>query len=273
MDAFYRLATLDYKLLAEQLDWPKLFRTVASRFGLPIRLLDVACGSGKFPQSLLQNTDIATDDQIQVEYSLLDPSPFSVSEAKSNLRPPFFPGTEYTCKVQDLDCRTGEKAVVWATHALYCVPLEELSAAITRMIEVLDTDGIGFIAHASGAAHYIRFHDIYLRAIRNGIGTPFTRSEHIKDIFLNDFPDVYFASWPIYYEGVVNDHDWTTVERYLQRCLFDNNISLDEMLSHSELGTYLRTCHDGQRGVWRFPQTVELIFFGGLTGQLDNLKK
>lgn len=273
MDAFYRLATLDYQLLAEQLDWTQLFRMASTRLGSPAHLLDVACGSGKFPRALLQHTDVTSWEDIRVHYSLLDPSEFSLSEAKSHLRPPFYPAKEHACTIQALECPAGENAIVWATHALYCVPPNELHSAIKQMVRVLNPEGLGFIAHAGREAHYVRFHDIYLRSIRDGVGDPYSSGEDILTTFREDFPEVPLVTWTIRYEGTIPDQDQTTVEGYLQRCLFDNDIGLEEMLHHPELGEYLRGCHDEQQGSWKFPQMVHLIFFGELARRVEDWKR
>ena len=48
------------------------------------------------------------------------------------------------------------------------------------------------------------------------------------------------------------------IEGYLQRCIFDDTISLDAMRNNPLTGPYLDTClQDGQ---WRFEQQVMLIF-------------
>ena len=49
------------------------------------------------------------------------------------------------------------------------------------------------------------------------------------------------------------------VEGYLQRCLFDDGLSLAQMLADQEIGSYLETCRDG--GGWGVEQDVRLIFF------------
>ena len=48
------------------------------------------------------------------------------------------------------------------------------------------------------------------------------------------------------------------VESYLQRCLFDDAISLREMLANRATGPYLEECL--KNGIWRFKQKVSLIF-------------
>ncbi len=78
MEAFYVLATEDYRQLALAADWPALLAGRAT-------LLDVACGSGKFPTALRTYADLPPEPAIA--YDLLDPSAFSIAEARAALRP------------------------------------------------------------------------------------------------------------------------------------------------------------------------------------------
>lgn len=260
MEAFYRLATYDYRLLAEACDWPARFAGVAARTGSPVKLLDVACGSGKFPRALLDHGGMA-DAATPVEYDLLDPAAFSVREAKSRLAGPFRPAGEHVCMIQDLRCGDGAYGVVWATHALYCVPAAELPAAAGRMARALHPEGVGFIAHAAAEAHYVKFHDLFLRSAGAGKGAPYSTGEQVIEAFggvLGRPP----ASRLVEYEGTIPLDDTAVVEGYLQRCLFDDSLALGGMMADEVLGPYLSACRDEEAGLWRFPQKVWLIEFG-----------
>ena len=82
MEAFYALATEDYHQLVLAADWPQLLGRVAQPGW---RVLDVACGSGKFPTALDSYVDLT--GLPDVAYDLLDPSTFfSIAEARSHLR-------------------------------------------------------------------------------------------------------------------------------------------------------------------------------------------
>ena len=54
MEDFYSLASVDYKYLAEAIDWKHWLEARQKKVGgRCLRLLDIACGSGKFPQALI----------------------------------------------------------------------------------------------------------------------------------------------------------------------------------------------------------------------------
>jgi SAM-dependent methyltransferase len=264
MDAFYRLAAVDYQLLAKQLQWAQVFTQIQNRFGDTVRLLDVACGSGQFPTALLENGGLEACPTLKVQYSLLDPSQFSIDVAGQKLRAPFEPAEQWLCTAQELPTPNVPYPVVWATHALYCVPPDELELALDRMLAAMDPQGLGFIAHASHAAHYLQFHDLYLQTAWAGESLPYCKGEQVIELLSAKLDASQLQYWAIDYEGTLGLDERETVELYLQRCLFDDSISLEQMLDTEPLDSYLHSCMDESSGMWRFNQKTWLIFYGEL---------
>ena len=60
-----------------------------------------------------------------------------------------------------------------------------------------------------------------------------------------------------YTNGVPEDME-IEVEQYLQRCVFDDTVSLRQMLMNPITGPYLELCQ--KDGMWQFSQNVDLIF-------------
>lgn len=256
MDAFYRLATKDYRHLAEARDWASWLQQRAEAAGrAPLRLLDVACGSGKFPNALIDHAGLDRAQLGEIAYDLLDPSAFSVAEAKAALRAPFSPAGEHVCTLQDFDPPAGGYDVVWATHALYALPRAELKAGLSRFSQALAPNGEGFIAHASEASHYLTFYRAYLQGFDHASGDPYTSSTDLTDTLTE--LGVAFTTEEITYENGAPDTERDAVEGYLQRCVFDDAVSLEQLLDNPVTGAYLADkLQDGQ---WRFPQSVTLI--------------
>ncbi len=273
MEAFYRLATIDYQLLAEELDWAKVFQELVQRCGPDIRLLDVACGSGQFPEALLKYGGLETIQDLSVKYSLLDPSEFSIRTARQRLAAPFETSEEHLCTIQQFEPIAQRYVVEWATHALYCVPQCELEVAVDQMLAALDPVGLGFIAHASQQSHYVQFHDHYLQSLRSNDEEPFSTGEQLIEVLQAKVDPAELQCWAIDYEGTLDLEDRDTAERYLQRCLFDDTISLDRMLADQRMGDHLRACTDNDSGIWRFPQKVWLIFFGDLAKSIGDYRR
>ena len=262
MEAFYELARVDYRHLAEAYDWADAFQSLQKQKN-GARLIDVACGSGKFPQALLAYAGIEnlaqTNGDFKVDYDLLDPSPFSVREAKEVLAVPFHAGAEFCCTLQDWNEEPGQYDIAWATHALYCVPAEELEQALARMCSALSPDGFGFIAQGLRDGHYVGFYDHYRASLFDGKGTPYSDGAQVEAAL--KALGMHVKTRVLEYTTVVPGDRPELLESYLQRCAFDDTFGLDEMLQREPLAGYLSSCHDKVSGEYRFPQRVGTTIF------------
>ena len=255
MEAFYSLASIDYKYLAEAFDWKKWLENCQADIGQRrLKLLDIACGSGKFPIALGEYTNISDAKISPIEYALLDPSAFSIAEARKFLPPPFIAGKEFETTLQALSCGRREFDIIWATHALYAVPEDELECALERFIFAMGR--VGFIAHATNESHYLRFYQHYLNGFKGGLGEPYSSAEQIiQKLTKLGFS---YRVEKISYANGVPEESLLQVEGYLQRCIFDDTINLEEMRKNPITGPYLDNCL--KDGKWRFQQEVMLIF-------------
>lgn len=254
MDAFYALATEDYRQLAMAADWPARLRAAAGDRPR-VRLLDVACGSGKFPTALVRHGGVSPASTPPVDVDLLDPSAFSVAETRAALAPPFVPGAELVIGVEELPPATQPYDVVWATHALYAVPPQVLAEGLRRMLLALRPGGLGLVAHATAASHYLAVHDRYLAGPGRG-STRFLDAGQVE-AGLRDLGAAVVVDTVRYTTGTDDD---AVAEGFLQRCLFDDTLTLHAMRADPELGPYLAGCRT-EPGGWLFQHEVQLIWF------------
>lgn len=260
MEAFYHLATYDYRHLALARDWRAVFENAQERVGSrPLRLLDVACGSGKFPVALARHAGLAAAHIQPVETDLLDPSAFSIAEARAALPDPFRPAAEHQTTLQDFMPPARGYDIVWATHALYAIPQAELAAAVGKLRAAIAPGGIGVIAHSAEAGHYIAFHRAYLTAFEAPGVAPYISAEAIAKAMQQAGAVVDVQE--VAYDSVAGIDATGAVEGYLQRCVFDDTVSLAQMAATEPLASYLAACRhpDG----WRFGQRVWLISVTG----------
>ena len=256
MEAFYALARLDYELLARALDWRGVFTGLSvARGAASLELLDVACGSGKFPEALLAHADLEGLEPIR--YDLLDPSAFSLREAAAVLMPPFAAGTRFQSTLEELAPEAGPWDVVWATHALYALEPRNIHAAMARLICARAPAGWTFLAQGARSGHYLRVYEAFLEGVRGGAGTPYVAGADLVAALgaLGAAPAVRRLS----YDHVVADGETAVLEGYLQRCLFDDTVALAELLEAPVLGPYLASAHDAGAGVYRFHHEVDLV--------------
>ena len=156
--------------------------------------------------------------------------------------------------MQDFSCEQGAYDIIWATHALYAVPKHELKEALKRFI--FGMAKTGFIAHATEKSHYLKFYRCYLNGFKNGFGEPYSTAEQIVQILKE--MDIPHKVEKITYENGISENSSLQVEGYLQRCVFDDSINLNNMLNNSSTGPYLHSCIKDKQ--WRFKQQVMLIF-------------
>ena len=246
MDAFYALAGEDYRQLATARDWGADLRGHA--VGDRVRLLDVACGSGKFPAALLAE---GLPARPAVEVDLLDPSAFSIAEAGAVLAPPFVAAGEHEVLLQDFAGAGYD--VAWAIHALYALPPGDLGAGVARMVAALRSGGFGAVAHATSQSHYLAFYDAY-RATFDPDATPYTDAEGVGFALRA-------AGAPVEVETVryrTGTADRAVVSGFLQRCAFDDTVSLAEMENHAPLADYLAGCRVAG-GAYEFRHEAHVI--------------
>lgn len=256
MDAFYTLATEDYRQLALALDWPAVLTAVAAGRER-IRLLDVACGSGKFPAALLEHGGLAAFPTLETD--LLDPAAFSLAEARRQLRPPFVGAADHECTLQDLDVPPGSYDVLWSTHGLYALPAADVVTGMQRFVTALDpVGGFGAVAQATARSHYLVFDDVFRRSFDDGTRTAYTGAEQV--VAALDALGVPHAGPTLHYETSVAVEDRAVAEGFLQRCAFDDSVSLERMLADEGVGGYLRSCE--RDGRWVFRHEVRLITLG-----------
>jgi SAM-dependent methyltransferase len=254
MDAFYALATQDYRELVAAHDWGAELRDRAR--GSELRLLDVACGSGKFPSALLAAGLADQVGDLRVEVDLLDPSAFSIAEARTVLRSPFVAADELEIGLEELDVGRVPYDVAWATHALYALPPSLLADGLARMHAVLRPGGLGVVAQATSTSHYLTVYEAY-RASHAPDATPYTTAEQVADGLRDAGADVRVQD--VRYRTTTGDP--VVAEGFLQRCLFDDGITMEAMTAAGpngeELAAYLAGCRDGD--TWVFDHHVHLI--------------
>ncbi len=260
MRAFYAFAQLDYELLAGVADWGSALGRAHGRRGdsEPLRLLDVACGSGRFPSTLLGRGDLSPLDGPGVAYDLLDPSPFSLAEAADHLRAPLAPAARFETTLEDLDPAAGPWDVVWATHALYALRPEALGAAAERFVSGLAPAGLGFMAQGARDGHYLTVYRAFLDGVHGGAGTPYLSGEVVASALRAAAEPLGWnaSERTLTYEHIVGYDETELLEGYLRRCLFDDGLTLADMLVAPVLGPYLSGCRDDDAGAYRFSQSV-----------------
>jgi hypothetical protein len=168
------------------------------------------------------------------------------------LAAPFVAADEHQVVIQDFD-RPGAYDVAWATHALYAVPPDDLATGIGRMAAALRPGGFGAVAHASARSHYLRFYEAYRPAFAPHVA-PYNDAEGVAAALRAAGAEI--GVQVLRYR--TRSADRAVVEGFLQRCAFDDTVSLDEMEVREPLAAYLAGCR-GADGSYEFRHEVHLM--------------
>jgi hypothetical protein len=101
----------------------------------------------------------------------------------------------------------------------------------------------------------VRFYSDFLQDFRGGEGERYRSAEEIVTAL--DALGVRHQSRDLSYRNGAPLENEDVVEGFLQRCLFDDTVTLADLLRGPRTGPYLEGCRTGEG--WRFPQRVKLI--------------
>jgi len=256
MEDFYSLASVDYEYLSKAHDWNSWLNAIKrDNNDEAIQLLDVACGSGKFPAALLNNSNIVIKNKKKICYSLLDPSRFSINEATKKLKHPFEINNKYETTLQEFKCKQKFFDIIWAIHALYAIPKKELRCALNNLL--MGLSGNAFIAHGCSDGHYVKFYKLFLDAFGTDEEFEFISAEDI--ISTLEVLNVKYEYKYLTYTNGADNSSSIQIEKYLQRCVFNDSVGLKKMMENPITGSYLKNCL--KNSGWEFSQKVMMIFF------------
>ena len=258
-DLWFRVATRDYTELLATFDFGELF----SRLPTPMDLLDVGCGTGKFPAMLSAHLPSSK----QVEYDYLDPSAHCLSELRKTLPLPFVPRTGLQTTFESLDCSTcpsQDYHLIWCIQSLYCVQQDALVDIVKKLHTLLDQrNGIALIYLASSEAFYHRLYKFYNNEVFPCIRQPYITAEEV--ITALDSAGIRYTCKKLQFPHTIALCESEVLANYLNQCVFDEN-GWENFQKNGPLKKFLESFQTSEG--YEFPQEVWLIMFGA---NLDRL--
>ncbi len=252
-DLWFQVATRDYTELLSSFN----FHTFFSSYPSPIDLLDVGCGTGKFPSMLCAQLP----ENIQVHYDYLDPSQHCLDELKQSLKIPFLPRTALNTTLETLEqsaCPPDGYQVIWCLQSLYCVQFDALRTIMKKLQALLNpSDGIGLIYLASSDAFYHRLYNLYNEAYFSAIRQPYITAQDVTKIL--EALNITYHVRKLSFSHTIEASEEKVLGNYLNQCVFDAQ-AWDKFQCNSTLKEFLESFRSEEE--YRFPQQVWLIMFG-----------
>ena len=107
--------------------------------------------------------------------------------------------------------------------------------------------------------HYVGFYDRFRDAFLDGGGTPYSDGAQVEAGLRALGMRV--RTRILEYDTVVPGDRSALLESYLQRCAFDDSVSLENMLTTEPLAAYLQTCYRQDSDEYHFEQRIGLSMF------------
>lgn len=244
------LIAIEYEALVGAFPFETRLRSISD--GGRLRVLDVGCGTGIFPTFL----DAVLPDDLHLQSDLLDISPASLVQARKALQQlkHFSPRRTYQVAIEDLPDvlpRSGEGYdVIWSIHAFTTVDLGRMPAVCAHLLELLAETGLFFIYQLTARSSYQRIHAFYREHHPDGETVPAYMQYEDTQRILEELGSDYEVLPLSFAHHVPEDR----LQSYLQKCVLDPGLEAEAFFA-----PLLPSFHEPERGVYRFPQQVNLV--------------
>jgi SAM-dependent methyltransferase len=248
VEQWFRVADVDYLALLRARP-PQAFVPSGSRH---VRLLDIGCGTGRFPALLRP----ALDATARITYDAVDPSDHCLRLARDSLRRPYEAGQVWQCGAEELAGIAPSQPYdrIWAMHSLYFLPAPAMAGVLQQLRRLLAPQGRALVYIATRESFYGRAHKAY----RQVFSTPL-----LPFLLAEDWTGACAASggaWTqqtLHFEHTIAVDDTALLQSYLQKCVLDPSRSLADWLRHDDLRSLLEGAREG--ALYRFAQAVTLF--------------
>jgi SAM-dependent methyltransferase len=130
-DSWFRVVEGDYHQLIDAVDWNAVFAPRST----PYSLLDIGCGTGRFPTLLRSHLS----DAVTIHYDMCDPSHYSLTTCRQSLQKPWAPrhAWQTTLEYAEQTWQPQSYDVAWAIQSLYCLTHDRISESLHRLLTAL----------------------------------------------------------------------------------------------------------------------------------------
>ncbi len=248
-EAWFKIVEHDYTQLIAAINWQKMFFTQHEDF----QLLDVGCGTGRFPKMLQPQLPVT----LRIQYDYLDPSHYCLATCQETLKAPFLPrhGWQTTLEHSQEVLETGTYDVAWAIQSLYCLEQAHLHMALQQLLRTLHpTRGTACFVLAKHQAFFPQIHQLFYEHCAEYTPPPYLSAESVVVMLEELGATNIIRELPCTH--TISIREDRLLEQYLQQSVMDTT-PLPKWRQHPRLRDFLDAHrHDD---TYQFPNPYWLI--------------
>ena len=252
LKSWWQVAAIDYEYLLEKYPFASMLKSFAKP---EIKLLDVGCGTGKFPSLL----DRKLSGDVCLLSDLLDVSEYCLQQSEQVFNSLEFFRCEgkYLTSVENIHSvllpqNREYYDVIWGIHSWATVDKNKLPKVVQAVMELLNKNGKLLIYQFSQKSSYYALYDFYLKNYPSASGKQqYMTAEEIENILAS--LKVNYEIIPMDFEHKISKDDPNLLEVYLHKCILDNSVDVINFFSSK-----LKELYDRDRNEYIFPQRVNL---------------
>ncbi|NEQ62881.1 MAG: class I SAM-dependent methyltransferase, partial [Moorea sp. SIO4A1] len=181
LDSWFKITLIDYEELVNSHRFLKIIDSFGSD---TIKLLDIGCGTGVFPDLL----DKKIDSELKLSSDLLDVSDYCLNQCSSvfNQLKHFQANQGFLSSTETIETaipKSNYYDLIWAIHSFYTVDINKIQDILKHIKTLIKPSGIFLMCQASSDSCYNQLYDFYLKKYEQPNNyTRFITAEDIQEI-------------------------------------------------------------------------------------------